>query len=49
MQPAQCMLFSGAAQGAEAAFGAAAERQVSRRCIAPLRATTPRGRAACAS
>ena len=26
MQPAQCMLFSGAAQGAEAAFGAAAER-----------------------
>ena len=26
MQPAQCILFSGAAQGAEAAFGAAAER-----------------------
>ncbi len=26
MQPAHCILFSGAAQGAEAAFGAAAER-----------------------
>ena len=28
MQPAHCILFSGAAQGAEAAFGVAAERQV---------------------
>ena len=44
---AQCILFSGAAQGAEAAFGAAAERHGLEEVISPLRATTPRGRAAC--